>query len=88
MAVLAHNTWFTSLVCDDTPLGNDGMKHVETVVRTNRTLHSLSLKNTGAKGAGLTQLFVALKENPEIKLENLWLAGNSLDVCSSVYQLF
>eukprot|EP01127_Copromyxa_protea_P019964 TRINITY_DN6585_c0_g2_i1.p1 TRINITY_DN6585_c0_g2~~TRINITY_DN6585_c0_g2_i1.p1 ORF type:complete len:2103 (-),score=378.73 TRINITY_DN6585_c0_g2_i1:26-5695(-) len=84
MAVLAHNTWFTSLNCDNTPLGNEGMKHIENAIRTNKTLRTLSLKNTGGKGTALAQLFVAMKENPELRIENLEISGNSLDVKSGV----
>lgn len=92
MAVLAHNTWFTSLICDTplgyhfvreklTPAGNEGLKHLEGVMRANKTLKSLSLKNAGGKGAALGQFFVAMKENASLQLEHLWLPGNSLDVC-------
>lgn len=56
------------------------MRHVEIVAKTNKTLTSFSLKNTGSKGASLGQFFVALKENNAFHVEQLFLAGNSLDV--------
>lgn len=56
------------------------MRHIENLSRTNATLNSLSLRNTGAKGAALGQFFVALKENNAMQLEHLCLAGNCLDV--------
>jgi leucine-rich repeat-containing protein 16 len=78
MKSLQHNTWFTDLIFDSQKLGSD-VSLVASVMKTNKTVRSLSLAGVGATNTSIAELAEAFKSNTNLGLDMFSISDNILE---------
>eukprot|EP01122_Echinamoeba_exundans_P012442 TRINITY_DN5195_c0_g2_i1.p1 TRINITY_DN5195_c0_g2~~TRINITY_DN5195_c0_g2_i1.p1 ORF type:complete len:1181 (-),score=330.57 TRINITY_DN5195_c0_g2_i1:92-3634(-) len=78
MKSLQHNTWFTDLIFDSQKLGSD-VSLVASVMKTNKTVRSLSLAGVGATNTSIAELAEAFKANTNLGLDMFSISDNVLE---------
>lgn len=78
MKSLQHNTWFTELFFDAQKLGSD-VSLVALVMKSNKTVRSLSLAGVGATNSSIAELAEAFKANTNLGLDMFSISDNVLE---------